>query len=82
MSIVDTPTGSVGPAHSTFPATRRRFARPLRRLMATFDRPLLRLQQRWEYRLRLREMPDYLLRDMGLEINDAREESRKPFWLP
>jgi len=38
----------------------------------------LMMQQR--YRRDLRRLPDYLLRDIGLDVNDARQESRKAFW--
>ena len=37
-----------------------------------------RAQQRHE----LREMPDHLLKDMGITWEDAYRESRKPFWKP
>lgn len=32
------------------------------------------------FRRDLRRLPDYLLRDIGLDVEDAREESRRPFW--
>lgn len=37
-------------------------------------------RQRWRQRLDLEEMPDHLLKDMGLDRLDARREAAKPFW--
>lgn len=38
----------------------------------------------WQHRLRerdaLRRLPDYILRDIGLDPEDVHEESEKPFW--
>ncbi len=38
----------------------------------------------WQHRLRerdnLRRMPDYILRDIGLDPQDLHAEARKPFW--
>ncbi|WP_227010305.1 DUF1127 domain-containing protein [Pelagibius marinus] len=28
----------------------------------------------------LRRLPDYLLRDIGLDVDETRQESRKTFW--
>lgn len=37
-------------------------------------------QRRRDDRKRLRDMPDYLLRDVGLDAATARNEADKPFW--
>lgn len=50
----------------------RTFGR-VRRLFATW-------QSRRRLRRDLRGLPDYLLRDVGLEVEAARLESDKPFW--
>ncbi len=39
-------------------------------------------QARRETRAMLAAMPDYLRRDIGLSVQEAIEESRKPFWKP
>lgn len=36
--------------------------------------------QRREDRERLRNLPEYLLRDVGLDVAEARREAAKPFW--
>ena len=45
---------------------------------------LARLLARWERRARdrnkLAEMPDHLLRDIGISRSDAEHESWKPLW--
>jgi uncharacterized protein YjiS (DUF1127 family) len=37
-------------------------------------------QQRRRTRLHLAQLPDYLLKDIGLERHDVLLESAKPFW--
>jgi uncharacterized protein YjiS (DUF1127 family) len=37
-------------------------------------------QRRRYDRAQLRTMPDYLLRDVGLDVATARKEVEKPFW--
>ena len=45
---------------------------------------LARLLAEWEHRARdrnkLAEMPDHLLKDIGISRSDAEQESRKPLW--
>ncbi|GAB4237784.1 MAG: hypothetical protein Tsb0032_42340 [Kiloniellaceae bacterium] len=43
-------------------------------------RPLVRWQQRLRDRDALQRLPDYILRDIGLDRREAEEEMRKPFW--
>ncbi|MPZ10069.1 MAG: DUF1127 domain-containing protein [Kiloniellaceae bacterium] len=45
-------------------------------------RPLVVWRQRLRDRDYLQRLPDYLLRDIGLDAAALREESRKPFWRP
>ena len=33
-------------------------------------------------RRHLMQLPDYLLRDIGLDAEEVRNEARKPFWRP
>ena len=62
-----------------------RSARPslgktLRDAFLAADRLLALWQARHEHRQQLRQMPSYLLRDVGLSDERALEEARKPFW--
>ncbi|MEO3430600.1 DUF1127 domain-containing protein [Pelagibius sp. CAU 1746] len=41
---------------------------------------LLSWHQRRRDRSDLRRLPGYLLRDIGLDLEDARQEMCKPFW--
>ena len=43
-------------------------------------RLLLAWQERADERLRLREMDDHMLKDIGVSRADALRESAKPFW--
>lgn len=49
-------------------------------------RRILELLEQWHERARqrreLQELPDYLLRDMGISPEDRYREIRKPFWRP
>jgi len=63
--------------HET-PAARHPTLRPFQALART----LLTWQSRNEHRKQLRAMPDYLLRDIGLSVDDVIEETEKPFWRP
>jgi len=62
---------------------------PARPLFRNRVRPLQALREtvalwrtRNEGRKKLRNMPEYLLRDIGLSTEDVIEETRKPFWTP
>ena len=54
----------------------RRLVSPLARLART----LITWQERESQRAHLAELPDYLLKDMGLSRTDADQESGKSFW--
>ncbi len=56
------------------------FGRTVKESFLTVDRLLATWQTRREERERLRQMPDYLLRDVGITEEQVREETRKPFW--
>ncbi|GAB4366820.1 MAG: hypothetical protein Kow00114_25080 [Kiloniellaceae bacterium] len=60
------------------PAAGRVRLRPLQALVRTIEA----WQARNELRARLRHMPDYLLRDVGLDVEAVLKETRKPFWRP
>ena len=76
-------------SHITLPASRassdaRGLAGSFRSALAS---PLLaadRLLRTWEtrrnYRAQLSNLPEYLLRDVGLNVADAQREADKPFW--
>ena len=68
------PRRSGAPALSRVPARRG----PVQALLRTFAG----WQARNEARAKLRRMPDYLLRDIGLDTADVLKETRKPFWTP
>ncbi|MEO1139617.1 MAG: DUF1127 domain-containing protein [Pseudomonadota bacterium] len=38
--------------------------------------------QRRASRVRLADLDDHMLRDIGLTVRDAMHEARKPFWRP
>ena len=54
--------------------------RTFKRLLQAIDRPFAAWETRRRFRAQLRDMPEYLLRDIGLDIEDARAEADKPFW--
>lgn len=62
----------------------RRASNPLGRallwLFFAAARPLIIWQHRLRERDRLRRLPDYILRDIGITSLDVHEETRKPFW--
>ena len=43
-------------------------------------RPLVRWQRRLRERDALKRMPDYILRDIGLDRETVEGETEKPFW--
>lgn len=49
-------------------------------LFFTAAMPLLLWQRRLRERDTLRQMPDHILRDIGLDPETVHEETRKPFW--
>ncbi len=64
----------------------RRVGNPLGRallwLLFAAARPLIVWQSRLRDRAYLQRLPDYLLRDIGLDAEDLHREIRKPFWRP
>jgi len=63
-------------------AVRNPFGRALLWLLLAAARPLTLWQRRIRDRDYLQHLPDYLLRDIGLDLEDARYEAGKPFWRP
>ncbi|MGF1628437.1 MAG: DUF1127 domain-containing protein [Kiloniellaceae bacterium] len=63
-------------------SVRNPLGRALLWLFLAAARPLAVWQQRLRDRDYLQRLPDYLLRDIGLDAEELREESRKPFWRP
>ncbi|MEM7222120.1 MAG: DUF1127 domain-containing protein [Pseudomonadota bacterium] len=56
------------------------FAQLLVSVAAGIGRTLMDWQARSSDRAHLQELPDYMLKDMGLTRVDADRESAKPFW--
>ena len=54
----------------------------IRRLVVKCLQIIVIWQERAEQRHALRELGDYMLKDIGVSHADAYKESRKPFWLP
>ena len=52
----------------------------VKRIVQAIDRPFAAWEARRRFRQQLRDMPDYLLRDVGLDVEKARVEAYKPFW--
>lgn len=48
--------------------------------VASLGNVMLAWSHRYEERRRLAEMPDYLLRDLGINRAEADHEASKPFW--
>jgi uncharacterized protein YjiS (DUF1127 family) len=69
------------PLRESAPALRALFRTRVRPFQALL-RTLASWQARNESRNKLRRMPDYLLRDIGLGVDETLEETRKPFWQP
>lgn len=51
-------------------------------LLLAAVQPLLVWQRRIRDREALQRMPDYILRDIGLDADKVQEEANKPFWQP
>jgi uncharacterized protein YjiS (DUF1127 family) len=64
----------------------RRAGNPLGRALLWVFFAASRLLIQWQRRLHdrdyLQRLPDYLLRDIGLDAVDAQDEAGKPFWRP
>ena len=51
-------------------------------LLAGLVRGLVEWERRARERKSLAEMPDHMLKDLGVTRSDAVRESEKPFWRP
>ncbi len=56
------------------------FGQLLISVFAAAGRRLMLWQARASERVHLQELPDFMLKDMGLTRSDADRESAKPFW--
>lgn len=66
---------------STCPAAARRSSNlSFGRIFSALVGRLLLWQERSDERLRLREMDDHMLKDLGISRAQAYRESEKPFW--
>lgn len=66
---------------STCPAAARRSSSlSFGRIFSALVGRLLLWQERSDERLRLREMDDHMLKDLGISRAQAYRESEKPFW--
>jgi len=61
-------------------SARHSLGKSLRDAFLAADHVLGLWQARYQHRRQLRQMPPYLLRDVGLSEERAREEAGKPFW--
>lgn len=64
--------------HIETSGTIARLAAPVRLVVQTVTLWTLRARQRHH----LRELPDHMLRDIGLDRQMAQVEAGKPFWTP
>jgi uncharacterized protein YjiS (DUF1127 family) len=76
------PGDGLGRADLRWRAVGNPLGRVLLWLFLATARPLTVWQKRLRDRDYLQRLPDYLLRDIGLDAEALREESRKPFWRP
>ena len=76
-----TTTSPAGTSHAGRPLAKG-FGELLISVFAGLGQRLLLWQSRASDRAHLQELPDYMLKDMGLTRTDATQESAKPFWRP
>lgn len=82
LRLSSSTTADLGRPDLRWRAVRHPVGRGLLRLFLAAARPLLVWQRRMRDRDYLRRLPDYLLRDIGLDTEAAQAEIRKPFWRP
>lgn len=76
------PVSEIGRPDLRWRSVRHPLARGLVWLLLAVARPLTVWQRRLRDRDCLQRLPDYLLRDIGLDAEELRNEIRKPFWRP
>lgn len=76
------PGSDLGRPDARWRQTRNPLLRGLLWLLFAVARPLVLWQRRLRDRDYLQRLPDYLLRDIGLDSVDVEGEVRKPFWRP
>jgi uncharacterized protein YjiS (DUF1127 family) len=82
LRLSSSTTAQLGRPDLRWRAVRNPLGRAAMWLLFAVSRPLVTWQRRIRDRDYLQQLPDYLLRDIGLDVEDAREEARKPFWRP
>jgi uncharacterized protein YjiS (DUF1127 family) len=82
LRLSSSTTAQLGRPDLRWRAVRNPLGRGLLWLFLMAARPLVVWRQRLRDRDYLQRLPDYLLRDIGLDAEALREESRKPFWRP
>ena len=80
LRLSSSTTAQLGRPDLRWRSVRNPLGRGLLRLLLTVARPLTTWQRRLRDRDYLQRLPDYLLRDIGLDADDVRNEARKPFW--
>jgi len=82
LRLSSSTTAQLGRPDLRWRSVRNPLARGLLRLLFAAARPLTLWQRRLRDRDYLQRLPDYLLRDIGLDAEEVRNEARKPFWRP
>lgn len=80
LRLSNSTTAQHGRPDLRWQSIRNPLLRGLARLFFAVSRPLTLWQRRLRDRDYLQRMPDYLLRDIGLDAQEIRNEARKPFW--
>jgi uncharacterized protein YjiS (DUF1127 family) len=80
LRLSSSTTAQLGRPDLRWRAVRNPLGRALLRVLVAATRPLTVWQRRMRDRDSLQRLPDYLLRDIGLDLEDARREAGKPFW--
>ena len=82
LRLSSSTTAQLGRPDLRWRSVRNPLGRGLLRLLLAVSRPLVTWERRMRDRDYLQRLPDYLLRDIGLDAEDARREVGKPFWRP
>jgi uncharacterized protein YjiS (DUF1127 family) len=80
MSATDTLSRSATPARSKPRSSAGLSRNALASPFLAIDRLLRSWETRLHHRAQLRNMPEYLLRDVGIDSATAQAEADKPFW--
>lgn len=80
LSGVAPPEADIGRPDGRWHRVGNPLGRALLWLFFAAARPLVVWQKRLRDRAYLERIPDYLLRDIGLDAEDVHAETSKPFW--